>query len=115
MIAGRLRESVRVMQPTSADDGLSTAITGAAEAFATRAHYRRLVGTEAVQAARLAGRQPTVITIRASAAARAIRTGWHILDARTGERFNIRGIVETEDRQFLEILAEGGDVPEAAP
>jgi head-tail adaptor len=80
----------------------------ASEAFEAWAHFRYLRGGETVQAARLRGQQPVVVTIRSSVAARAVTTEHRMRDLRTGEVYNIRAIVPTEDRRFLEITAESG-------
>ncbi|UIK05009.1 head-tail adaptor protein [Neorhizobium galegae] len=72
------------------------------------AHFRYLRGGEAVQAARLAGRQPMVVTIRKSAAAAQITNDWRMRDVCTGAIYNIRAIVPTDDRGFLELTVEGG-------
>ena len=105
----RLHESLRFERPEIVSDGQGGTETGWSNQFTTKGAYKRLRGSEAVQAARLAGRQPTVITIRHFQAARSVTTAWRIVDARSGEVFNIRAApVETEDRQYLEILAESG-------
>jgi SPP1 family predicted phage head-tail adaptor len=72
------------------------------------AHFRFLRGGEAVQAARLAGRQPIVVTIRKSAATAQITNDWRMRDVRTDAVYNIRSIVPTDDRGFLELTVEGG-------
>lgn len=91
-------------------------VAGAVEA---RAHFRFLRGGETVQAARLAGKQPVVVTIRNSTAARAITTGWRMRDLSIGAlttegewdgpSFNVRsGPVPSDDRRWLEFTVEGG-------
>jgi head-tail adaptor len=88
-------------------------------AVEARAKFLFLRGGETVQAARLEGRQPIVVTIRNSAAARAITTGWRMrensegtLDSGgiwTGPAYNVRsGPVPSDDRRFLEFTVEGG-------
>ncbi len=74
-----------------------------------RARYLR--GTEAVMASRLEGRQPAIITVRASSLSRQITTDWRARDTRTGIAYAIRGITPTEDRAFFDILAESGVAP----
>lgn len=76
--------------------------------FTARAHFRYLRGGEAVQAARLQGKQPVVVTVRRSSQTLKITTDARMRDARTGDIYNIRAIVPTDDRQFLEITAEKG-------
>ncbi|WP_173931386.1 head-tail adaptor protein [Chelativorans sp. Marseille-P2723] len=67
-------------------------------------------GGEAVIAARLTARQPAILTIRNSAAARGIKPSDRAVNARTGEIFNIREQprVSKDSRGFLEILVEAG-------
>lgn len=76
--------------------------------FETRAHIRYLRGGETVQAARLQGKQPVVVTVRRSSISMQIDTDTIMRDARTGAVYNIRAVVQTEDRQFIEITAESG-------
>ena len=106
--AGDLRERLRFERPVSASDGLGGTVNGFETAFEARGGYQRLRGSETVQAARLDGRQPTVITIRSFAAARQAGTDWRIVDRGSGEIFNIRSVTETKDRRWLEFLAESG-------
>ena len=76
--------------------------------FETRAHIRFLRGGETVQAARLQGRQPVVVTVRRSSKSMQIDADTVMRDMRTGTVYNIRAVVPTEDRQFIEITAESG-------
>lgn len=105
---GNLIERVAFDEPAQVSDGQGGTIQGWTERFQCRAAYQRLRGTETVQAARLSGRQPTVITVRAAAATRDVETDWRIRDVRTGEIFNIRAIEVTPNRQYVELLAESG-------
>lgn len=73
-----------------------------------RGHIRYLRGGETVQAARLQGKQPVVVTIRRSIETLQINTDTVMRDARTGTVYNIRAVVPTENRQFFEITAESG-------
>lgn len=88
-------------------------------AVVTRAHFRFLRGGETVQAARLSGRQPVVVTVRNSAAARTITAAWRMRDLNdgllasgdvwTGTVFNVRsGPVPSDDRRWLEFTVESG-------
>lgn len=106
--AGRLDKRVRFDSPTPTEDGFGGREDGWTAQMTVWACYTRLRGGETVLASRLEGRQPTVIRVRASSAARAITTDWRAVDVRTGETFNIRSIVETQDRAWLDITAESG-------
>lgn len=108
MNAGRLNKRVAFERPLETSNGAGGTIEGWAPEFTVWAVYRRLRGGETVQAARLAGSQPTVITVRSSVQARRVTTDWRARDERTGEVFNLRAIVETDDRSMLEITAESG-------
>ncbi len=76
--------------------------------FTVRANIRYLRGGETVQAARLTGKQPVVVTVRRSSQTAALTTDDGMRDARTGTKYNIRSVVTTDDRQFMEITAESG-------
>ena len=76
--------------------------------FTVRANIRYLRGGETVQAARLTGKQPVVVTVRRSSQTAALTTDDKMKDARTGTEYQIRAVVPSEDRQFIEITAESG-------
>ena len=67
-------------------------------------------GGETVIAARLTARQPAILTIRISAQALTILPSDRIVDARTGEMFNIREQPRRsrDDPGLLEMLIEAG-------
>lgn len=67
-------------------------------------------GGEAVIAARLTARQPAILTIRNSVSARTILPSDRVINARTGEIFNIREQprVSRDNRGMLEVLIEAG-------
>jgi len=106
--AGDLFEAVAFDSPTSAADDYGGVEAGWTEEFTTRAHFRYLRGGETVQAARLEGRQPLVATIRRSTASEAVTPDWRMRDTRRGEVYNIRTVVPTDDRRFLELTCEKG-------
>jgi head-tail adaptor len=67
-----------------------------------------LHGSETVQAARLAGQQPVLLTIRMSSQSRAVSTSHRAVNERTGEIYNITAVNPTADRAFIELLATSG-------
>lgn len=67
-----------------------------------------LHGSEAVQAARLAGEQPVLLTVRASSDSRRITTDHRAVNVRTGETYNITAVNPTADRAAIELLATSG-------
>ncbi len=79
-----------------------------ASAYECRADFHFMRGGETVTAARLASRQPMIVRIRASTAARQITPEWRMRDLRTGRIYNVRTIEPTRDRQFIEMMVEGG-------
>ena len=81
-------------------------------AYECRGHIRYLRQGETVQAARLRGQQPVVVTIRNCAAAREITSRWRMRDLRRGIAFNVKGVpVESDDRDWLQVTAESGVAP----
>lgn len=106
--AGDLHERVAFDSPALVTDGYGGVEDGWTEEFICRAHYRFLRGGETVQAARLSGRQPVVVTVRASSETAAITPAWRMRDTRTGTIYNVRSIVRTEDRRFYELTCESG-------
>lgn len=107
MQSGDLTYAMAFDAPTQTQDGSGGTDAGWAEEYTCRAHVRYLRGTEAVMAARLAGRQPVVVTIRRCEASRLITPAWRMRDTREGDVYNIRAIVPSDDRAWLEITAEG--------
>lgn len=109
MQAGQLTFRVALDMPVSFSNGQGGKKLGWSEQYQCAAHVRFLRGTETVIAARLAGRQPVVITVRNCAAARACTVDWRIRDARSGAVYNVRAApVPSQDRAWLEIMAESG-------
>lgn len=106
--AGPLHQLVAFDSPKPTDDGHGGVIDGWTEQLRCRAAFRFLRGGEAVQASRLAGRQPVVVTIYQSVESSAIDTSWRMRDLRSGTAYNLRSIVPTDDRRFYEITAESG-------
>ncbi len=122
MQAGMLTRMVAFDAPVQQDDGHHGLVDGWTDEEAqvkAAAHFLYLRGSEAVIAARLAGRQAIVVTVRNTAAARAITNEWRMRDVRDGDFdsggdwagpvFNVRTApVPSQDRLWLEILVEGG-------
>lgn len=73
------------------------------------ARVRPLIGGENVQAARLAGTQPVVITVHSSSQTRQIEPEWRGRNARTGTIYNIRSIANNDEQNaYLDITATAG-------
>jgi len=105
--AGDLIQSVAFDIITEVPDGQG-GFTRKPETIKTRAHYRFLRGGESVIASRLSGVQPVVVTVRRSQKTRQITTSTTMRDLRTGTKYNIRAVVTTDDRRFVEITAQSG-------
>lgn len=103
-----LQELVAFDEPVETADDYGGVATSFAERLRAHAHFRYLRGGETVQARRLEGVQPVVVTIRQSALARTITTDWRMRDVRRGHTYNIRSIVPTDDRVYLELTCERG-------
>lgn len=106
--AGPLHDLVAFDQPTETTDDYGGVATSFAEVYRCPAHFLYLRGGETVQARRLEGKQPVVVTIRQSALARTITTAWRMRDVRRGDIYNVRAIVPTQDRAYLEVTCEKG-------
>lgn len=108
MNAGKLFFKVGFQEPQSVSDGAGGVVGSFVERFAVSAGYKHLRGTETVMAARLAGRHTQVVLVRASGQTKQATTDWRIVDKRNGDVFNIRDITPSDDRGWLEFLAEKG-------
>ena len=108
---GKLRERVAFDRRVEIDDGAGNTVGEFVEQFAVAARVMPLKGSEAVQAARLAGRQPVVITIRMCRQAREIGPEWRARNTRTGAIYAITAPPSNMDErgQFLDILATVGE------
>jgi SPP1 family predicted phage head-tail adaptor len=106
--AGQLIERVAFDKKGAASDGLGGTTATWAEQFQRRAGFTHLRGGETVLAARLEGTHTIVIRVRSSTETRTVTTDWRARDVRTGTIYNIKDITPTEDRMFLDILAQSG-------
>ena len=108
MRAGELIHGVAFDSPVEAADGYGGTTLGWQEQFSCRAGFVHLRGGETVMAARLAGKHQQIVTVRSSAASRAVTTDWRVRDTRTGDIFNIRDVTPPDDRLSLDFLCEKG-------
>lgn len=113
---GALRYRLHCQMAQGQDDGWGTSLPGAGE-FATQftisAGMRPRTGGEDVDAARLGGRQPYVVTVRNTANTRQISTAWRLVDDRDASRvFAVTSPPADPDgqREWLEFLAVEGQV-----
>lgn len=115
--AGGLRRRITFRQPTTDGDGEAS---GYADVVTRDARVTPKVGGEEVQASRMAGHQPVVITVRREVALKYLNNGWQAVDARALAdsppvtiAWDIASVFTTEDQRWIECLAVqrlGGDV-----
>ncbi|MCQ0987543.1 head-tail adaptor protein [Jiella marina] len=104
--AGRLTERIAfdaVIQTQGEGGGT---VSGFEERFVVSARRRYLRGGEGVQAARLEGRRPLVLTIRRSSQSEMITAEWRARDTRSSEVYDIKSVEPSEDRRDLDVLCE---------
>ena len=104
----KLYESVAFDEPSEVTNASGTTEIGWTERLTARADFRYLRGGEKVLSSRLQGVQPVVATVRLHSASSAITTDWRMRDTRRGDEYNIRSIVPSDNRLYLEITAERG-------
>lgn len=116
---GKMQHRVALDAPDDTADGAGGVVHGWAQRQVLWAHVLWLRGGETVQAARLKGRQPAVVTLDRTAVSGAADTRWRLRmldmvppggsdEAFPGLVFAIRAIVPTDDRRQLEITCEAG-------
>ena len=110
--AGTLRYRVTFAERNTTQDEYGNASTAWAERFTVAAGIFPRLGGEAVEAARLAGRQAVVIRVRKSPDTRTITTDWKATD-QDGREYNIRSAVDPllgDGRHgfYIDMLAETG-------
>lgn len=111
--AGDLRDRVRFEQKAEDNRGDRVGawepLPSAAPDGAVAAGIRYLRGSEPVVAARLQGKQPAVVTVRASSHTRQITAAFRAVNARTGKVFDIKAVTPTDDRAWIDFLTEADD------
>ncbi len=103
--AGQLRDRVSFQQRSLDVNGDRRGAW--VEEFTRPARIVALRGTEVVLQQRLAGVQPSVVTVRADAATRGVTNAWRIVPD-TGAPLNIRAVTPDERRVWLDILGDTG-------
>ena len=106
--AGKLDRRFSFYKRQEQDDGAGNTVSDWVLQFSQQGNRKWLRGGESVMAARLESRQPVILTVRASTQARAVNNDWRVVD-RDGTIYNVReNPKESDDRGFLEFLAESG-------
>ena len=113
MPAGDLRYRVKFSERNVVGDEYGNPTTGWVDRFTVAANITPQQGGEAVDAARLAGRQPVTIRVRRSADTALIRTDWKATNVGDGTEYNIRTAIDPEQGsvehgKYVECLAEAG-------
>ena len=106
--AGDLRYRVHCQRRVEVNDGYGNTNGDWQTEFTVAAAYRHLRGGEDVMSARLSGRHPALITVRASSQTAQITTDWRLVDARDGTEWAISDVTPETDRKFITLLCERG-------
>ncbi len=88
------------------DDGYGNTVGQWVPVATLFAEFKHLRGSETVLANRLSGSHIQVMRIRASTTSQRISTDWKATCR--GVDFNIRDVTPTEDRAWIDVLAEAG-------
>lgn len=108
MTAGTLNDRLRFEAPVPDPDEYGGEFDGWAPQFTVAAGLTYLRGGEAVMQARMAGRNVIAVKIRRSRDSLRISTDWRAVNSRTGEILNVRAILPSADRAFLDLTCETG-------
>lgn len=106
--APKLYERVRFESPAPASDGYGGPLNGWNAEFVCRAEFIPLRAGEVVMQGRLVGTNTIVVRIRQSDLSLAIKPDWRIINARTQEKLNVRSIIPSTDRRYLDVTAQSG-------
>ncbi len=110
--AGDLRHRLTFAERNTTTDEFGNVSTGWTDKFTVSANITPRLGGEAVEAARLAGRQPVIIRVRQSPDTVLITTDWKATD-QAGHEYNIRTAVDpllgdASHGFWIDMLAETG-------
>lgn len=111
--AGALRHRVTFAERGTELDEYGNVSSGWVDRCTVAANIMPLrFGTEAVEAARLAGRQPVTIRVRATPDTRKVTSDWKATDQQ-GTEYNIRGAVDPfmgggQFGFYIDLMAESG-------
>ncbi|MBA3570569.1 MAG: phage head closure protein [Pyrinomonadaceae bacterium] len=109
-VGNDLRERVALDKRGTTPDIYGNVNNAFVEQFTIAARIRPLKGGEGVQAARLTGTQPVLISVRYSSQTKLIQSDWRARNTRTGTVFSIKTAVNTDERkQFIDMMAVAGE------
>lgn len=107
--AGRMTHKFSFQKRAAVDDGKGNTRGSFAEQFVERGSLRPRLGGEEVLADRRRGVNLANIVVYSSSRTRAATTEWRLVDSHTSEVWNIRSIIDPDDRRiYLEMLCERG-------
>lgn len=115
MAPGKLTESFAFDAPNGGTDAFGGSAVGWSEQFERRCDVIYQKGSEAVEAARLAGRAVFKVKLRNDSATRQITTDWRARDVRRGNlsgefpgvEYNILEADAITDRAWVYLVVEG--------
>lgn len=110
--SGDLRYRLTFAERNSIEDDYGNVTTGWVDRFTVAANIIARFGSEAVEAARLSGRQPVTIRVRKSPDTRKVTTDWKATD-QEGHEYNIRTAVDpligdSNHGFYIDMMAETG-------
>jgi head-tail adaptor len=111
--AGAMRYRLKFAERDTTEDEYGNPSTGWTDRFTVSGSITAKVGGEAVDAARLAGRQPVILTVRRSPDTRLVTTDWKATEVESGTEFNIRTAIDpfignSQHGIWIEMIAETG-------
>ena len=113
--AGALRELFAFDQRITIDDGYGNTQGEWHEVFRAATGRVAFKGGEAVQASRLEGRQPHLITIRNSTNAALLTPDWRCRDTRTGKAYAIVTHDVRPRKDYVDMIVTEGIADAEAP
>ncbi|MDH6265534.1 SPP1 family predicted phage head-tail adaptor [Rhizobium sp. SG_E_25_P2] len=105
---GALNERVTLSRPVAQENDYGGSVDGFETVTTVAAKFTPMRGGETLIAARLTGRSVVVARIRASTLTRQARPDWRLTDARAATVYNIRDVILSDDRAYLDLLCESG-------
>lgn len=110
---GALRYRLKFAERDTVEDEYGNPSSGWLDRFTVAGNITARLGGETVEAARLAGRQAVILTVRRSPDTRLITTDWKAVEVESGTEFNIRSAVDPfvgdgGHGLYIDMLAETG-------
>ena len=106
--AGNLRELLSFQKRQEIEDNHGNVVNDFVEQFRRPAGMSALRGGEAVQASRLQGTQPYIVTVRYDLAVATVTTDWRVVDTRTGTAYAITTFVPRPKKDYVDLMCVSG-------